>query len=69
MAAAYRAGHRHLADAGCRYLQLDDITFAYLCDPKIREQLPRATATTRPRCRARYADVINAALVGQAGRT
>ena len=25
-------------DAGCRYLQLDDIFFAYLCDPKIRAQ-------------------------------
>ena len=25
-------------DAGCRYLQMDDIYFAYLCDPKIREQ-------------------------------
>ena len=25
-------------DAGCRYLQMDDIFFAYLCDPKIREQ-------------------------------
>ena len=24
--------------AGCRYLQLDDIFFAYLCDPKHREQ-------------------------------
>lgn len=24
--------------AGCRYLQLDDIFFAYLCDPKIRAQ-------------------------------
>ena len=24
--------------AGCRYLQMDDIFFAYLCDPKIREQ-------------------------------
>jgi len=23
-------------DAGCRYLQMDDIFFAYLCDPKIR---------------------------------
>lgn len=23
---------------GCRYLQMDDIFFAYLCDPKIREQ-------------------------------
>jgi 5-methyltetrahydropteroyltriglutamate--homocysteine methyltransferase len=24
-------------DAGCRYLQMDDIFFAYLCDPKHRE--------------------------------
>jgi 5-methyltetrahydropteroyltriglutamate--homocysteine methyltransferase len=24
--------------AGCRYLQMDDIFFVYLCDPKIREQ-------------------------------
>lgn len=24
--------------AGCRYLQIDDIFFAYLCDPKIREE-------------------------------
>ncbi len=24
--------------AGCRYLQMDDIFFAYLCDPKIRDQ-------------------------------
>ena len=24
--------------AGCRYLQMDDIFFAYLCDPKIRAQ-------------------------------
>ena len=25
-------------DAGCRYLQMDDIFFAYLCDPKQRDQ-------------------------------
>ena len=36
VAAAYRVAIAHLADAGCRYLQLDDITFAYLCDPKIQ---------------------------------
>jgi 5-methyltetrahydropteroyltriglutamate--homocysteine methyltransferase len=61
VAAAYREAIRHLADAGCRYLQLDDITFAYLCDPKIQANcvangdepfgLPR-----------RYAQVINDAL-------
>jgi 5-methyltetrahydropteroyltriglutamate--homocysteine methyltransferase len=25
-------------EVGCRYLQMDDIFFAYLCDPKIRDQ-------------------------------
>jgi 5-methyltetrahydropteroyltriglutamate--homocysteine methyltransferase len=60
-AAAYRDAIRHLAAAGCTYLQLDDVSFSYLCDEKIRDncrrngddpgQLPRT-----------YADAINAAL-------
>jgi 5-methyltetrahydropteroyltriglutamate--homocysteine methyltransferase len=36
-AAAYRAAIAAFAEAGCTYLQLDDVAFAYLCDPKIRE--------------------------------
>jgi 5-methyltetrahydropteroyltriglutamate--homocysteine methyltransferase len=36
---AYRDEVRHLADAGCTYLQLDDTTFAMLCDPKVRAQM------------------------------
>jgi len=36
VAAAYRAEIAALADAGCTYLQLDDVSYAYLCDPKIR---------------------------------
>ena len=40
-AAAYRAAIAAFADAGCTYLQLDDVAFAYLCDPKIRERLPQ----------------------------
>jgi 5-methyltetrahydropteroyltriglutamate--homocysteine methyltransferase len=39
--AAYRKAIRHLADAGCTYLQLDDVSFSYLCDPKIRETARR----------------------------
>jgi 5-methyltetrahydropteroyltriglutamate--homocysteine methyltransferase len=38
LTAAYRAEVQDLADAGCRYLQIDDVNFAYLCDPKFREQ-------------------------------
>ena len=33
----YAKAVRAFYDAGCRYLQMDDIYFAYLCDPKQRE--------------------------------
>jgi len=37
VAGAYRTAIRYFADRGCAYLQLDDVSFAYLCDPKFRE--------------------------------
>jgi methionine synthase II (cobalamin-independent) len=37
--AAYNKVVHAFYDAGCRYLQLDDISFAYLCDPEQREML------------------------------
>jgi 5-methyltetrahydropteroyltriglutamate--homocysteine methyltransferase len=64
VAAAYREAIRHLADAGCRYLQLDDITFAYLCDPKIQENC-RLNGDDPGALPRRYADTINAALAGK----
>ncbi len=36
LAATYRKAVKAFYDAGCRYLQMDDIFFAYLCDPKHR---------------------------------
>jgi 5-methyltetrahydropteroyltriglutamate--homocysteine methyltransferase len=58
---AYRKAVRAFSDAGCRYLQLDEVNFTYLCDPKLRafvanrgedpEALPHV-----------YARMINAAL-------
>jgi methionine synthase II (cobalamin-independent) len=36
--AAYRAEIQDLYAAGCRYLQLDDVSLAYLCDEAMREQ-------------------------------
>jgi len=62
VAAAYRQTIAHLAEAGCRYLQLDDVTFAYLCDPKI-QQNSRANGDDPAALPRRYAEVINAALV------
>jgi len=40
-AKAYRTAIAAFADAGCTYLQLDDVAFAYLCDPKIRDNCRR----------------------------
>jgi 5-methyltetrahydropteroyltriglutamate--homocysteine methyltransferase len=36
---AYRKAVRGFADAGCRYLQLDEVFIAMLCDPKYRQQM------------------------------
>jgi len=36
---AYRKAVRAFADAGCRYLQLDEVFIAMLCDPKYRAQM------------------------------
>ena len=64
VAAAYRSAIAHLADAGCRYLQLDDITFAYLCDPKIQANC-RANGDDPSALPQTYANTINAALAGK----
>ncbi len=37
LAKVYREEIAQLAGAGCRYLEIDDVNFAYLCDPKMRE--------------------------------
>jgi 5-methyltetrahydropteroyltriglutamate--homocysteine methyltransferase len=69
VAAAYRQAIAHLAKAGCTYLQLDDTAFAYLCDPKIRENC-RRNGDDPAKLPRRYAGTINAALKGKpAGMT
>ncbi len=61
VAAAYRTAIAHLYAAGCRYLQLDDITFAYLCDPQIQAKC-RTNGDDPAALPATYAAAINAAL-------
>jgi 5-methyltetrahydropteroyltriglutamate--homocysteine methyltransferase len=39
LAQAYRAAVQAFADAGCRYLQFDETSLAYLCDPAQRQML------------------------------
>ncbi len=64
VAAAYRAAIAHVAAAGCRYLQLDDVSFSYLCDPTIRSGL-RAAGDDPAALPSVYADAINRALAGR----
>jgi methionine synthase II (cobalamin-independent) len=50
-----------LAAAGCRYLQIDEIAVALLCDPAIRERVEAAGADPGALV-DRYVDAINGAL-------
>ena len=58
---AYRKAVRAFSDAGCRYLQLDEVNFTYLCDPKLRAFVANRgeDPETLPHV---YARMINAAL-------
>jgi len=47
----YRKAVRAFADAGCRYLQLDEVNLAYLCDPRCASRSATAAKTPR-RCQA-----------------
>ncbi|MGH7034161.1 MAG: 5-methyltetrahydropteroyltriglutamate--homocysteine S-methyltransferase [Stellaceae bacterium] len=56
--AAYRAEIADLAARGLTYLQLDDVTIAFLCDEDVRAQLQR-DGEDPAKLPALYADVIN----------
>ena len=56
----YRGAVHAFADAGCRYLQLDEVNFAYLCDPKLRAQVANRGDDPQ-RLPAIYAGMINVA--------
>jgi len=58
---AYRKAVRGFADAGCRYLQLDEVFIAMLCDPKYREQM-RARGDNPEWLGEVYGDLINTAM-------
>ncbi len=64
LAAVYRAEIADLAAAGCRYLQIDEVNLAYLCDPELRRQV--AALGEDPDALPRtYAKLLNAAIAGR----
>jgi 5-methyltetrahydropteroyltriglutamate--homocysteine methyltransferase len=58
LARVYREEIAQLAAAGCGYLEIDDVNFAYLCDPQMR-QGARKIGEDPDKLPALYADLIN----------
>ena len=54
----FQAEIQQLADAGCRYVQLDDTNYAYLCDPNLRNRRQLGGGTPEELSH-RYAKLIN----------
>ncbi len=61
---AYNGAVHAFADLGCRYLQLDEVNLAYLCDEEQRQQL-RDRGDDPDALPGIYADLINAAVAGR----
>jgi 5-methyltetrahydropteroyltriglutamate--homocysteine methyltransferase len=59
---AYKKAVRGFADAGCRYLQLDEVFIAMLCDPKYRDQMVKR-GDDPEKLAPLYADLINTAML------
>ena len=64
LADTWRDAIRAFYDAGCRYLQLDDTVWAYLCSEDQRRQV-RERGDDPDQLAAIYADVLNRALEGK----
>ena len=58
---SYRKAVRAFADAGCRYLQLDEVNFTYLCDPELRKHVTQRGDDPEAMPHI-YATMINAAI-------
>jgi 5-methyltetrahydropteroyltriglutamate--homocysteine methyltransferase len=58
LARVYREEIAALAAVGCAYLQIDDVNFAYLCDPKMREGAQKI-GEDPDKLPLLYADLIN----------
>jgi len=58
LARVYREEINELVSLGCTYLQIDDVNFAYLCDPKMRENA-RKIGEDSDKLPVTYAKLIN----------
>ena len=63
LSGVYRQEIGELADAGCRYLQIDEVDFAYLCDPVFRGEVERMGEDPE-KLPHTYAKLINDSIAG-----
>ena len=61
LAAIYRAEIAELAAAGCRYIQLDEVALAMLCDPVVRQRVT-ADGNDPARLTSLYVEAIGDAI-------
>jgi 5-methyltetrahydropteroyltriglutamate--homocysteine methyltransferase len=64
LAGAYHSAVQSFADAGCKYLQLDEVNIAYLCDPEQIELL-KARGEHVDGLLETYGQMINTAIEGR----
>jgi 5-methyltetrahydropteroyltriglutamate--homocysteine methyltransferase len=63
VARVYREEIRDLADAGCRFIQIDEVNLAYLCDPALRNEV-RQFGEDPEQLPKTYAKVLNESVAG-----
>lgn len=63
LARVYREEIADLISAGCRYLQIDEVNFAYLCDPALRDHV-RSLGEDPDQLPHTYADLLNKLVEG-----
>jgi 5-methyltetrahydropteroyltriglutamate--homocysteine methyltransferase len=65
LAGVYAEEIGDLIDGGCRYLQIDETNFAYLCDPALRSQVQTSIGEDPNDLPRVYARLINNAIAGR----
>ena len=65
LAQVYSKEVRAFAQAGCRYLQIDEVNLAFLCDPRLRAEVRTTIGEDPDRLPHTYANLINASIASR----
>jgi len=65
LARVYSKEVRAFVQAGCRYLQIDEVNLAFLCDPRLRAEVRTTIGEDPDRLPHTYANLINASIAGR----